>query len=114
MADRFGSVTPLRPRYWRNRGNDPLPSAWEALVAPLSAFPSWLIRIECERCGGDQLTDQSQLPLGAQKAMVCEVVACIRHKDCGGSAKLIELISGIEGSTMATPARRIRLMPVCA
>ena len=32
-------------------GTDPLPSPAEALAEPFSAFPSWFLRIECDRCG---------------------------------------------------------------
>ena len=38
-------------RYWRSYGDDPLPTPAEALAAPLSAFPSWYLRMECELCG---------------------------------------------------------------
>jgi hypothetical protein len=38
-------------RYWRSYGNDPLPSPREALREPLRAFPSWFLRMECDRCG---------------------------------------------------------------
>jgi hypothetical protein len=30
-------------------GNDPLPSGIEARDEPFAAFPSWFMRIECER-----------------------------------------------------------------
>jgi hypothetical protein len=33
-------------RHWRSYGDDPLPSAAEALAEPFSAFPSWFMRIE--------------------------------------------------------------------
>jgi hypothetical protein len=29
----------------------PLPTAAEALDEPFAAFPSWFLRIECDRCG---------------------------------------------------------------
>ena len=38
-------------------GNDPLPS--EALEKPFTAFPSWFLRIECERCGKTVMRDDS-------------------------------------------------------
>ena len=37
-------------RHWRSYGTDPLPSPQEALCQPFAAFPSWFLRIECERC----------------------------------------------------------------
>jgi hypothetical protein len=38
-------------RHWRSYGTEPLPPAREALDLPLRAFPSWFLRIECDRCG---------------------------------------------------------------
>jgi hypothetical protein len=38
-------------RHWRRDGTDPLPTAAEALDEPFRAFPSWFLRIECDRCG---------------------------------------------------------------
>jgi hypothetical protein len=37
-------------RHWRSYGTDPLPSPQQALGEPFAAFPSWFLRIECERC----------------------------------------------------------------
>jgi hypothetical protein len=45
---------PARPpprRHWRSYGNDPLPTGKEALDEPFRAFPSWFLRIACDRCG---------------------------------------------------------------
>jgi hypothetical protein len=42
------SSTPTR--HWRSNGGD-LPTALEALDALLAAFPSWFLRITCDRCG---------------------------------------------------------------
>jgi hypothetical protein len=39
-------------RHWRSYGDHPLPSDPEALDEPLAAFPSWYLRIVCDRCGG--------------------------------------------------------------
>jgi hypothetical protein len=36
-------------RHWRSYGTDPLPSPAEALDQPLRAFPSWFLRVQCER-----------------------------------------------------------------
>ena len=38
-------------RHWRSYGIDPLPTGVEALDEPFRAFPSWFLRIECDRCG---------------------------------------------------------------
>jgi hypothetical protein len=49
-------------RHWRSYGNDPLPSPQEALGQPFAAFPSWFLRIECERCGKTQWINQAHMP----------------------------------------------------
>ena len=38
-------------RHWRSYGDDPLPTGKEALDALFASFPSWFLRIECDRCG---------------------------------------------------------------
>ena len=44
-------------RHWRSYGTDPLPTAAEAMNEPLAAFPSWFLRIECDRCGKVQMVN---------------------------------------------------------
>ena len=52
MGPRAGQMSRAPPkRHWRSYGNDPLPSGAEALDEPFAAFPSWSLRIECDRCG---------------------------------------------------------------
>jgi hypothetical protein len=41
----------VQSRHWRSYGNDVLPTPQEAMQQPFSAFPSWFLRIECDRCG---------------------------------------------------------------
>ena len=59
---REASSRPTERRRWRSYGDYPLPTAAEALAAPLSAFPSWFIRMECSRCGRDRVINQVHLP----------------------------------------------------
>ena len=47
------TARPIPKRHWRSYGDDPLPTAREALDEPLPAFPSWFMRITCDRCGKD-------------------------------------------------------------
>ena len=43
---------PPPQRHWRSYGtDDPLPTPAEALQQPFAAFPSWFLRITCDRCG---------------------------------------------------------------
>jgi hypothetical protein len=42
---------PVPRRHWRSYGNDPLPTGEQAMDEPLRVFPSWFLRIVCDRCG---------------------------------------------------------------
>ena len=45
-------TTRSAPRqHWFSYGTDPLPTGAEAMGEPFAAFPSWFLRIECDRCG---------------------------------------------------------------
>ena len=45
-------------RHWRSYGDAPLPTPAEALDEPLRAFPSWFMRITCDRCGKVQMVNR--------------------------------------------------------
>ena len=45
------TARPIPRRYWRRHGTGPLPTGKQALDEPFAAFPSWFLRVECERCG---------------------------------------------------------------
>jgi hypothetical protein len=36
-------------RHWRSDGTEPSPYGAEAMGEPFAAFPSWFLRIECDR-----------------------------------------------------------------
>jgi hypothetical protein len=93
-------------RHWRSYGNDPLPTGQEALDAPLRAFPSWFLRIVCERCGKERLIAETHMPQG--DAPIREILGRMRHDGCGGGAGKVELITGSEGAS-SRPVRRIVL-----
>ena len=50
-------------RHWRNYGDDPLPSPAEALAEPFAAFPSWFLRVECDRCGKVTMLNEAHMIL---------------------------------------------------
>jgi hypothetical protein len=50
-TDRRMIARPVPRRHWRSYGDDPLPTGREALNQPFNAFPSWFMRITCDRCG---------------------------------------------------------------
>ena len=103
-----GSVgpAPAERRHWRSYGNDPLPSPAEALNEPLRAFPSWFLRIECDRCHKVQWINQVHMPRSEQPLRT--LLARMRHEGCGGRAAKAELRTGTEAASSG-PVRRIVL-----
>jgi len=93
-------------RHWRSYGDEPLPTGREALDEPFRAFPSWFLRIECDRCGQDRMFSETH---AAQSDMrIRDIIARMRHDGCGGRAGKVELLTGIEG-TSSRPVRKILL-----
>ena len=98
---------PARPvprRHWRSYGNDPLPSGEEALDEPLRAFPSWFLRIVCDRCGKERMISETHMP--QRDMLIRDILDRARHDGCGGRAGKAELLTGIEGAS-SRPVRRI-------
>ena len=54
----------LRRPVWPSDGDYPLPSVEEALQASLRAFPSWFLRIECERCNKVRMLNEAHVTAG--------------------------------------------------
>jgi hypothetical protein len=98
--------TPPR-RHWRSYGNDPLPAPAEALLEPFSAFPSWFMRIECDRCGKVQMVNESHAKW--RDRALRDILARMRQEGCGGLAAKAELLTGVEGVS-SRPVRRIVLV----
>jgi hypothetical protein len=99
-------MTPPR-RHWRSYGNDPLPAPADALLEPFSAFPSWFMRIECDRCGKVQIVNESHAKW--RDRTLRDILAKMRHDGCGGLAVKAELLTGVEGVS-SRPVRRIVLL----
>jgi hypothetical protein len=97
-------MTPAR--HWRSYGNDPLSTPAEALDEPFSAFPSWFLRIECDRCG--KVTMLNEAHARWRDRSLRGIIARMRHEGCGGLAGKAELLTGIEGAN-SRPVRRIVL-----
>jgi ribosomal 50S subunit-associated protein YjgA (DUF615 family) len=57
--DRHERANTAPKRHWRSYGNDLLPTGQEALGEPLAAFPSWFMRITCDRCGKDRTVNEA-------------------------------------------------------
>jgi hypothetical protein len=94
-------------RHWRSYGTDPLPSPAEAVDQPFIAFPSWFLRIECDRCGKVVMINEAHF--GNRHARLRDILDRMRHDGCGGLAAKAELLTGIEGAS-SRPVRRILLI----
>jgi hypothetical protein len=98
---------PVPQRHWRSYGDEPLPSGQEALDEPLRAFPSWFMRITCDRCGKDRMISETHTIQGDMP--IREVLKPMRHDGCGGRAGKAELLTDIEGASSRS-VRRIVVM----
>jgi hypothetical protein len=67
---------------------------------PFTAFPSWLLRVRCDRCGKDRMFAETHF---AQRDMQLKRM---RHDGCGGRSGRVELLTGIEGAA-SRPVRKI-------
>ena len=88
------TARPVPKRYCRSYGSDPLLTGAEALNEPFAAFPSWILRIECDRCGKQQMVNQTHQRWDDMP--IRDILARMRHDRCGGKA---ELLTGIEGAS---------------
>ena len=75
-----------------------------AFDEPFNAFPSWFLRIECDRCGKVQMINQ--VHYARPTMLIREILAKMRHERCGGLVGKAELLTGIEGVS-SRPVRRI-------
>src|SRR5436190_15407946 len=107
------AIKPREPpaRHWRSYGTEPLPAPAEALQHPLAAFPSWFLRITCDRCGKARSVNETHAPWRGRSLF--DILHRMRHDGCGGLAGKAELLTGIEGAS-SRPVRKIRLLGVVA
>jgi hypothetical protein len=98
--------TPIPVRHWRTYGDYPLPTGAEALDEPFAAFPSWFLRITCDRCSKVQMVNQ--VHYARPTVPIRAILAKMRHDGCGGLAGKAELLTGIEGVS-SRPVRKIVL-----
>ena len=111
----------LRRPVWPSHGDYPLPSVEEALQASLRAFPSWFLRIECDRCDKVRMLKEVHVTAGQRNMRLRDLLARARHEGCGGRVLKAEMIAGVEGvsstdwvgpdelSLSSRPVRRIVL-----
>jgi hypothetical protein len=94
---------------WRSYGDDPLQSRDKALTAPLRAFPSWYLRMECGTFARERyLSETHRTFAGWVDLRVGDFIKRLRREGCGGAPKLVELATGIPGS--GVQVRRIVLV----
>jgi hypothetical protein len=95
-------------RFWWPHGNDPLPTPAEALNEMFSAFPSWFLRIECDRCGKVVMINEVHATTPLRGRPLSEILNLFRHDGCGGQPAKAELLTRIAGAS-SRPVRRIVL-----
>jgi hypothetical protein len=75
------TTRPIPTPHWRSYGTEPLPTGEEALDEPLRAFPSWVLRVTCDRCGQDCVFAETP----AQGDMLIRgLITRMRHDGCVG------------------------------
>ena len=100
------AMTGRKPeRYLRNYGDDPLPAGAEAIDELFAAFPSWLMRIRCDRCGKDRNLVETHFD--QRNMLLRDIIKRMRHDGCDGRAGKVGLLTGIEGVS-SRPVRRNR------
>jgi hypothetical protein len=93
-------------RHWRSYGDDTLPTGREALDQPFRAFPSWFMRITCDRCGKVQMLNEAHTTGRRREMPIRAIIAKMRHDGCGGRPGRVELLTGIEAAS-SRPVRKI-------
>ena len=90
-------MSAVRARHWRSYGDDVLPRSQEALGEPFDAFPSWFLRVECERCHKVQWLNQVHMPRSDQPLRT--ILGRMRHGHCSGCAAKAELLTGADAAS---------------
>jgi hypothetical protein len=81
------------------------------LAEPFAAFPSWFLRIECDRCGKVVMHDEPHAARWRERRLA-DILRRMRHDGCGGRARKAELLTGIEGAS-SRPVRLIEGGTLC-
>jgi hypothetical protein len=78
-----------------------------AVLSGRIPFPSWFMRITCDRCGKDRMLAETHAP--RSDLPIREIIKRMRHDGCDGRPGRVELLSGLEGAS-SRPVRRIVLI----
>jgi hypothetical protein len=95
-------------RHSRSYGTEPLPTPTEAVDQPLRTFPSWFLKITCDRCGKDRFLNEERASERQRDMPIRVLLARAHHDGCGGRPGRVELLTGIDGASNR-PVRRIVL-----
>jgi hypothetical protein len=75
---------------------------------PFAAFPSWFLKITCDRCGKVTWLNEAHTSDRRRRMALSLFLARMRHEGCGGLPGKAELVTGIDGASSG-PVRRIVL-----
>ena len=79
---------------------------------PFSAFPSWFMRITCDRRGKDRVISETHASAAQRDMPIRETVKRMRHDGCGGRAGKVELMTGIAIEAHFVGRKRTTIMEV--
>jgi hypothetical protein len=76
----------------------------------MRAFPSWFLRIECDRCFKESMLSEAAMSERNRSLALYVLISRISHGNpCGGRVGRAELLTGIDGVS-PQPVRRIVLL----
>jgi hypothetical protein len=76
----------LREGHAAANGTDLLPAGAETLNEPFRAFPSWFLRLTCDRCGKERMFSETHAAHGDM--LMRGLLDRLRHGGCGNGALL--------------------------
>jgi hypothetical protein len=81
---------PPPPRHWRSNGTEPLPTAGQALQQPMRTFPSWFLKITCDRCSKDRMINEVHAPERQRDLPIRVLLARMRPRQAVCTHRLVE------------------------
>jgi hypothetical protein len=76
----------------------------------MRAFPSWFLKITCDRCGKVAVFNEAHMSNQRRRMALRDILARMRHEGCGALPAKAELLIGIDGVSSSRPVRRIVLI----
>ena len=104
MGPRAGRMSRTPPkRSWQSCR--PAASGAEAMDEPFNAFPTWFLRVECDRCGKLRMLNQTHMR--GSDMPIRDIIGRMRHDICGGGAGKAELLARHRGRASSRPVHQI-------